>query len=71
MAKKKVNQFTKKVKLRDVLDDKQSFKLKSRISSPEYNVQRKEGGMIIITSKRSGLTFSKKGTTVVYVKDCK
>ena len=60
--------FTKVILLKDVKDEKQSFKLKNRKDSPEYNVQRKEGKMIVFTSKSSGRTFSRSGNTKVFVK---
>ena len=63
-----LNKFTKQILLKDVLDEKQSFKLKNRNDSPEYNVQRKEGKMVVFTSKKSGKTFSRSGKTKVFVK---
>jgi hypothetical protein len=67
MSKK--NLFTKMIWLRDVADEKQLFTLQCRNKAVQYNVQTKEGKMIVITSKRSGKTIRKKEKTNVYVKE--
>jgi len=62
------NKYTKMIWLRDVADEKQLFTLTGRNKAVLYNVQTKEKGVILITSKQSGKTYRKKPKTNVYIK---
>jgi hypothetical protein len=61
------NKFTKAIKLRDLKDNKQQFKLQVRNDAAVYTVQTHEGSTVLFTAVKSGKTYRRKGNTIGFI----
>jgi hypothetical protein len=61
------NKFITAIKLRDVKDQTQKFKLQVRNDAALYTVQTHKKETVIITAVVSGITKTLSGSTIVWI----